>query len=106
MSLKTLNVNYNISGGDHVFEAIQLDNDNLAISVIYTGINSTDAELRLEQSVDGINFNEVPGSNQTINNAKPSHMFNILAKRGLFIRLVLIIHSATAGLINKINALT
>jgi len=106
MSLDTQTPNYSISTGDSTFDAVPLKSDVAAIAVLYNGINTDDVELYLEQSVDGTNWNEVPDSTVVLDNTKPSHLWNITIKKGIFIRVGLRKKTATAGIIDKINTLT
>jgi hypothetical protein len=102
MGLTTQKPNYSIAGGDTLFQAVQLEEAAAAIQIQYSGINSADVELYLEQSIDNVNFNAVPGSNVILDQTKPSHLFNLTGKKGLFIRVGLKAGTATAGIIDTI----
>ena len=106
MGLITQQPNYSIAGGNTLFPAVQLEDAAAAIQIQYSGINSADVELYLEQSIDNANFNAVPGSNVILDQTKPSHLFNLTGKRGLFIRVGMNAGTATAGVIDTILFLT
>ncbi len=96
-------LNYNLSGGDHVFPGIELKNLNLnaSIQLNYTGINSADVQVKLEMSLDGVNFDEIPTSLVTLDNTKDSHTWIILGLITNYIRLKVIVNTATAGTLDE-----
>lgn len=106
MSLHTQNPNYSIATGDKTFDAVTLEADVAAVAVLYSDIDTDDVELYLEQSVDGTNWNEVPDSTIVLDNTKPSHLWNLTIKKGVFVRVGVRKKTATAGTIDKINTLT
>jgi hypothetical protein len=105
MGLITQKPNYSIAGGDTTFEAVQLEEAAAVVQALYSGIDSADVQLYLEQSPDGSNWNAVSASAVVLDNNKPSHLFNINLKRGLFIRVGVLQGTATAGTIDSINYL-
>ncbi len=105
MGLITQSPNYSIAGGNTTFEAVQLEEATAAIQILFSNIDSTDVQLYLEQSLDGQNWNAVPNNTVVLDNAKPSHLFNINIKRGLFIRVGMLQGTATVGTIDAINYL-
>lgn len=106
MSLITKKPNYSIADGDTYFDGVSADSDQMAINIAYSGINSTDVELYLEQSIDAARWNAVPGSDTIVDQNADSHLFRVGTKSGMFIRVGLRKGSATAGTIDAINYLT
>jgi hypothetical protein len=106
MSLDTKNLNYDITAGDKTFDPVIFETDTAAIVVIYSGIDTDDVEIYLEQSVDRTNWNDVPDSTVILDKTKPSHMWNISIMRGIHIRVGLLKKTATTGTIENINTLT
>ena len=107
MSLTNQTPNYAITAGDHSFDDVQINDGNcVVIQTQYAHIVATDVKLPLEQSVDGVHFDVVLGSVQTLNPAKTSHSWNWpMAPVGIFVRVAVINGSGKAGSISKIDYL-
>ena len=97
---------YAIAGGDHNFDAVQTNHDNVIIQVVYSGIVVSDVTLELHESVTGSNFDLVEDSAIVVDQAKTSHSWNVRGLvRGIFLRVKVAKGTATAGTINVINFL-
>lgn len=62
MIYATQKVDYSISGGEKIFEAVRLwnlDNGNLTVQLNLKDITSGNNACVLEHSLDGINFNQI-----------------------------------------------
>ena len=54
---KTLTTAYDVSGGDKNFDNVVFEGtNNLNIQFFFTSLNKADHKLRLQESVDGVNF--------------------------------------------------
>ncbi len=97
-------LNYDLADGDHVFAGLKLINLNLnaTVQLNYSNINSADVQVSLEMSLNGLDFDPVPGSAQTLDNTKDSHSWIIIGLITNYIRLKVIVNTATAGMLDEL----
>ena len=95
---------YDLSGGNKAFEGIRLWNlkDKVTVQVNYTSVSNTLVNIILEESLDGINYSDIIGAFFTINQAAPSHTFNMLGIQTNYIRLRVSLGGATTGTIDEV----
>lgn len=56
---KIQTVAYDVSGGDSSFDTLPFEGVNfLEVQFFYTSLNKADHKIRLQESVDGINFHD------------------------------------------------
>lgn len=80
--------------------------DKVAVKVSYEDIDTDDVTMKLVQSLDGVTWNDVENSEVTIDNSKPSHMWNLAGyTEGLYLRPSFTGGTATDGTITAINYL-
>lgn len=72
------------------------------IQVFYKNLDAADGSIQFTQSLNGRDFNLIIGAVGTLDNAKNSHMFNIVNLRTDNIRPVFTKGSNTTGEITKI----
>ena len=97
-------LNLSLADGNHTFPGIELKNLNLNASVQlnYTGINSSDVQVKLEMSLDGVNYDDVPTSLYTLDNTKESHTWVLVGLITNYIRLNVTVNTATAGKLDEL----
>ena len=66
--IKEYTIDYDVSGGDENFEAIPFTGDkDLALQFFYTSLDEADHKIRLQESLNGVNFlDSVDSSGSTI----------------------------------------
>jgi hypothetical protein len=76
----TQTVDYDLTGGDTTFDGVRLWNlrEEVTAQIDYTGIDPSDVEVFVEQSLDGIEYSPITGANAVLYDTKLSHTFNIL----------------------------
>lgn len=97
MSLKTKNPNYNLSQGDYTSEALQLDGSFAAAQAEFTDLTGTGFEAKLQESIDGTVWGDVPNSTKALSaGAAPAVMWNVpCLPAGMFLRVKLSTNSNT-----------
>jgi len=98
--------NYNLSNGDNSFDGIRLYNLNndgiFSIQINYSAINSSDVQLMVESSLDGVNYTQIEGAAVTIDNTLSAFTFNFIGLKTVYIRLKVLKGIATAGTIDNL----
>ncbi len=78
MSLKVKNPNYDLSQGDYTSEAVQLDGSFASAQAEFTDLTGTGFEVKLQESIDGIVWGDVPNSTKALPaGAAPAVMWNV-----------------------------
>lgn len=97
MSLKVKNPNYDLSQGDYTSEALQLDGSFAAAQAEFTDLTGTGFEAKLQESIDGTVWGDVPNSTKALSaGAAPAVMWNIpCLPAGMFLRVKLSTNSNT-----------
>lgn len=99
--------NYNISAGDYAFATLQSMGARNTLCVVLAGLNTNDASVEVEQSVDDSNWGLYPGSKQMLAAGQTNHQWNISGlPGGIFLRVYLRKGTATAGVIQAIKLLS
>jgi len=98
--------NYTIPSGDHNFDPQQVSGDKAIVQVVYSGIDTSDVQLELHQSVAGASYDLIEDTAVVIDKAKPSHSWNVRGLvPGVFLRVKVVKGTATAGVIDSISYL-
>jgi len=106
MSFKTINANYNLIGGDHNFDPVQVDGENIIVAVDFTNLSNNTATVELHQSVDKIIWGVVPDSNKALIAGQTSHAWNVIGLvTGAYLRVSLKPNTCT-GIVNNIKVLS
>lgn len=106
---KTLTPAYDVSGGDENFDLVEFGGENyLAIQFYYSSINQADATLRLQESLDGVNWiTSVDSSGNdiemVIDNSLSTDMLKAYNFNTAYIRLQYIEGTAATGTFDKIK---
>ncbi len=106
---KEINPNYDVSGGDTFFESFPFEGKEfIAIQLFYTSISQADATIRLQESIDGVNFidsKDSSGSNieLTIDNSLTSDILKAFDFNTANIRFRYIEGTAATGTIDKLK---
>lgn len=97
MSLRVKNPNYDLSNGDYTSEALQLDGSFAAAQAEFTDLTGTGFEAKLQESIDGTVWGDVPNSTKALSaGAAPAVMWNIpCLPAGMFLRVKLSTNSNT-----------
>lgn len=97
MSLKVKNPNYDLSQGDYTSEALQLDGSFAAAQAEFTDLTGTGFEAKLQESIDGTVWGDVPNSTKALSaGAAPAVMWNVpCLPAGMFLRVKLSTNSNT-----------
>lgn len=97
MSLRVKNPNYDLSKGDYTSEALQLDGSFAAAQAEFTDLTGTGFEAKLQESIDGTVWGDVPNSTKALSaGAAPAVMWNIpCLPAGMFLRVKLSTNSNT-----------
>ena len=102
---------YDVSGGDTFFDSFTFEGrDFFAAQIYYTSISQADAVIRLQESLDGVNWLDSKDSagndiEITINNVISSDILKIFEFNTGFVRLRYIQGTAATGTIDKIKLL-
>lgn len=87
MSLKTKQLNASLANG-FTTEGLQKDGNNATFLATFSGV-ATATEAKLQQSIDGDIWSDIPGSEATIQVAQTEQMWNDdITPRGILLRLV------------------
>ena len=98
---------YAIATGNKNFDSQQTTGGKNTLAVILAGLNSNNAEVELEQSIDNINWGLLPGSTQILAVGQTCHQWNINGlPGGIYLRVVLRKGTATAGTVKSIKLLS
>ncbi|MFZ4413493.1 MAG: hypothetical protein ACOYOV_10455 [Bacteroidales bacterium] len=93
----------NANGLVHSFPSFSvIDKQNLSLQLIYQDLNSNNAVLKFEQSLDNINFDDIVDTSgnaiqfdlNMYHNSVTINLFNI---NTAYIRFTLLLHSITSG---------
>lgn len=104
---ETLPINYPIATGDAEFAAVQVEGGNIMITVGIAGIDSSDASVELQQSIENATWGLIPDSLKVLSIGQPSHTWNVRGLvRGAFIRVAVKKGTASAGTITNIKVLS
>ena len=105
--LISLSPNYTIVTGDCVFGAQQSTGGKNIISVDIAGYVGSDAQLQLEQSVDGSGWAPVPGSMQVLSAGQTNHQWNdSIHPAGTYFRVKVYKGTAAQGVITDVKLLS
>lgn len=111
-SYKTLSTAYDVSGGDENFETLSFLGINfLAVQFFYTSLNQADHKLRLQESIDGVNFLDSVDSGGsaieiTIDNALSTDILKIFDFNTVFYRFQFIEGTSGTGTLDKLMIVT
>ena len=106
---KTQEVSYDVSGGDSAFDSFAYQGiDYLAVQLFYTSLSQADGKLRLQESIDGVNFVDAEDSSGnaieiTINNALTNDILSVKSFNAAFIRFKFIEGTAGTGTIDTLR---
>ena len=100
----TQKLTYDLAGGNKTFEGIRLWNlkDKLTVQVNYSSVSSALVDAILQESLDGINFNNIAGASVTIVKTDPSYTFNLTGLLTNYVRLKITLGEATTGTIDEV----
>jgi hypothetical protein len=103
----TDNINYDLAGGDFTSNSVQLAGSKIMTSAVLSDIIVSDIKLKLQQSIDGENWGDVPDSEVTIAAGQTSQSWNVIGLvRGSFLRLSGDVGSAVSGTVNDFKILS
>jgi len=113
--MKTYNeqaVNYDVSGGDANFDSLVFEGNNfLAVQFFYTSLNQADHKIKLQESIDKINYVDSLDSSgsaieMTINNALANDILKVYNYNTVSYRFQFIEGTAGTGTIDKLIIVT
>lgn len=104
---KSLVLNLAVKEMAFISDAIQSDGNNIMATLTYSGLESDAITSNLLQSIDNINYSDVPDSLVTIDKRVPSHTWNVHGLvQGCFIKVsVSIPFGTTDGTFDLFNLL-
>ena len=95
---KSLVLNLTVKGMTFISDAIQSDGNNIMATLTYSGLESDAITSKLLQSIDNINYADVPDSLVTIVKTVPSHTWNVHGLvHGCFIKICIVMPSGSTG---------
>ena len=101
-TLETLKPSASLSGG-YTSDGLQKQGPKMTFMAAFSGLTGQ-TKARLEQSVDGTNYNEIPDSEATIAPGESEQMWNdIMLPEGCFVRLSV---DAVRGTLTEIKMLS
>lgn len=110
---KIINENYDLSGGAKSFDKIAVpQGENVTIQVTYSDVDQADMKLKVEQSLDGLNFDDISDANGdpleiTVDNTNASLTLSAVDLNTSWVRLTISdIGTVSTGTIDSINYLT
>jgi len=77
----------------------------MSVQVKYSSILTADVSSYLEQSLNGVDWNSLPGTMTLLDKTKPSLLYNLNTQPGIFIRVGIIQGTDITGVIDKIDYL-
>ena len=110
-SYKTLLPAYDVSGGDEDFEVITFQGmKSLIVQFYYTSLNQTDHKLRIQESLDGVNFLDSKDSSGsvieiTIDNSLSTDILKVYEFNTAYIKPQFIEGTAGTGTIDELKFL-
>jgi|GEM_PF-2323261 len=101
--LKTLETNASLAGG-YTSEGLQKEGPRMTLMASFRGLSEA-TTARLEQSVDGTSYNEIPGSEATISAGTSEQMWNDcgMLSEGSYVRVSVDAVSGTLYLIKMLS---
>ena len=108
---KTVTPDYDVSGGDYEFESFTFEGKSFfGVQIFYSSLNQADHKIRLQESIDGINFidSKDDAGNYieiTLDNTIPSDILKIYNFNSGFVRPKFIEGTAGTGTIDTIKML-
>jgi hypothetical protein len=101
-TLEKLTPSASLSGG-YTSDGLQKQGPRMTFMAVFSGLTGQ-TKARLEQSVDGTKYNEIPDSETTIASGNSEQMWNdIMLPEGSFVRLAV---DAVAGTLTEIKMLS
>lgn len=90
MGLKIKTLNYNLSQGDTSTDSISLDGGKAVVSVGFSAVTGSGLNAKLQQSIDGDAWGDVPGSTATIETGQTVQFWNVFGlPKDILLRVVL-----------------
>ena len=108
----TLTPAYDVSGGDKNFEKVPfLGNKDLSVQFFYTSLDESDHKLRLQESLDGVNFldsKDTAGNTieMVIDNSLSTDILKVQDFNTVYFSLQFIEGTAGTGTFDKILIMT
>ncbi len=103
----TENINYDLVAGDYISNSAQLAGSKIMALAVLESIIVNDMKLKLQQSVDDVNWGDVPDSEVTITAGQTSQSWNVIGLvQGARLRLSVDVGSAVSGLIKDFKILS
>ena len=105
-------VAYDVSGGDSNFDSIPFDGKTfLAVQLFYTSLNQADHTLKLQESLDGVNFIDALDTSGTaieltIDNSLTTDILKVYDYNTAHIRFQFIEGTTGTGTIDKLMILS
>lgn len=90
MSVQTKTENYNLAGGNKTTDAVTTDGSKIAIQADFNSVVGSGLQAKLQESVNGERFSDIPNSAVSISEGQTNQIWNLFGfPRGLQIRVVL-----------------
>lgn len=85
---KTIEENFTVNT-EYLSDKVDIDNreDEFSIQINYSNGVNVDMVIKLEASVDGINFSEITDSDQNITDSSGTHIYDIAGSGVIYIRV-------------------
>lgn len=96
MSVQTKTEDYNLAGGNKTTDAATMDGSKIAIQANFQSIAGSGLQAKLQESVDGINYADIPNSRVDISAGQTTQIWNLFGyPRNLQIRIAIIASGIT-----------
>lgn len=96
MSVQHKTENYNLAGGNKTTDAVTINGSKIAIQADFESVVGSGLQAKLQESVDGNGYADIPGSTVDISTGQTTQIWNLLGyPRDLQIRIVLMTNQNT-----------
>lgn len=93
-------VPYNISGGNSSWISSDIGFAKfVGVQVNGVNVSAADTIVKIQDSIDGINFTDITGASITLASGSSSNMYRISNFSGRFVKAVLVVGSSVVGTI-------
>ena len=105
---KTQEVSYDVSGGDKTWDSFPFEGSSfIGVQFFYTSLNQADHTLRLQESIDGVNFVDALDTSgsvieMTIDNSLSSDILKSYNYNTAYVRFQFIEGTTGTGTIDKL----
>jgi hypothetical protein len=108
----TQELNYDVSGGDTVFDSVEMNGQTyISFQIYYTSLDQADHKIKIQESLDGVNFIDSVDSSSniieiTLDNTITNDILKIVHFNTNYFRAAFVEGTAGTGTVDKIKIMT